>query len=405
MSFFNSDCIVNFFRRIQGILFPLGIPLAWNQLVSSQKRFIAIVVSTIAVSLMLLIEISMYIAVEDQVIRPHTHLNADLFMIGKQYQNFDMAGLFSKKRLIQAIASKYVDSVSPLYISGMSIKDSEERTQTDVAILAVNPLQKVFKSEKIYEKQKFLKNKDCILYDIKSKSSFKYLVQKVKEEKTFDVLLNNKKVAIVGFFEMGNTIGRPEHVLISDTLFFELQKNYPQGMISIGLIKLKSGVDKKEALRDIETIIPHEDIEILTLDDFANKEQIYWMKRTPVGIIVLVGMILSVSVGIFVIYQILYNDISSHLGEYATLKAMGFSKWYFTKIVIYEALIMCCMGFLPASILACIVFYFIRLQINMPLFLSMPIIIVAFLIVLSTSFIAGLLVSTELRKADPADVF
>jgi len=124
-----------------------------------------------------------------------------------------------------------------------------------------------------------------------------------------------------------------------------------------------------------------------------------------VGIIVLIGMILSVAVGIFVIYQILYNDISSHLGEYATLKAMGFSEWYFIKVVIYEALIMCCLGFLPASLLACIIFYIIRLQINMPLFLSMNIIIAAFLIILSTSCIAGLLVSTELRKADPADVF
>ncbi len=41
-----------------------------------------------------------------------------------------------------------------------------------------------------------------------------------------------------------------------------------------------------------------------------------------------------------IVYQILYSDVTEHLPEYATLKAMGFRDRYLLMVVFQESLIL-----------------------------------------------------------------
>src|SRR5215510_7957482 len=52
-------------------------------------------------------------------------------------------------------------------------------------------------------------------------------------------------------------------------------------------------------------------------------------------------------VGMIIVYQILFADISDHLKEYATLKAMGYANRYLSGVVLMEATILGFAGFVP----------------------------------------------------------
>jgi putative ABC transport system permease protein len=41
-----------------------------------------------------------------------------------------------------------------------------------------------------------------------------------------------------------------------------------------------------------------------------------------------------------IVYQILYTDVSNHLSQYATMKAMGFTDGYLVRLVLKEAVML-----------------------------------------------------------------
>jgi hypothetical protein len=54
----------------------------------------------------------------------------------------------------------------------------------------------------------------------------------------------------------------------------------------------------------------------------------------------------EVTVGIVVVHQVLYAEISTHLAQYATLKAMGYTHRFMLGVVAGASLILGLLGFL-----------------------------------------------------------
>jgi putative ABC transport system permease protein len=90
-----------------------------------------------------------------------------------------------------------------------------------------------------------------------------------------------------------------------------------------------------------------DDTRILTVQGYIEFEKGYWQKSTAIGFIFTLGTVMGFIVGIVIVYQILYTDVSDHLAEYATLKAMGYNNFYLAQVVIQEAFVLSILGFLP----------------------------------------------------------
>ena len=69
---------------------------------------------------------------------------------------------------------------------------------------------------------------------------------------------------------------------------------------------------------------------MLTKAEFIELERQYWGEGGT-GFIFNLGAVVGFIVGTVIVYQILYTDVSDHLPEYATLKAMGYSDRYLTR--------------------------------------------------------------------------
>jgi len=105
------------------------------------------------------------------------------------------------------------------------------------------------------------------------------------------------------------------------------------------------------------------------------------------------------------VYQILYTDVSDHLQEYATLKAMGYRNTYLSFIVIQEALILSVLGFMPGLAISQGVYVISARATLLPLAMTLPRVAMVYALTVSMCIFSGLMAIRKLRSADPAEVF
>jgi putative ABC transport system permease protein len=170
------------------------------------------------------------------------------------------------------------------------------------------------------------------------------------------------------------------------------------------MVSLKPGTDPAELRDRISALLP-KDVRVLTADVFRSEEQDFWISRTAIGFICLAGMLVGMLVGGIVVYQILYTDVTDHLREYATLKAMGITDMFLFSIVMTEALILLLAAAVPSTILAGALFYVTRAGSGMPTELTVPELAAVFVLAAVMCIVAGFLATRKLKTADPADIF
>jgi putative ABC transport system permease protein len=105
------------------------------------------------------------------------------------------------------------------------------------------------------------------------------------------------------------------------------------------------------------------------------------------------------------VYQILYSDVSEHLSEYATVKAIGYHDRYLFRVVLQEALILSILGFPPGVLVSWFVVQFARSATLLPIHVTWTQVGADYLFTAFMCAIAGALAVRKLQQADPVDVF
>lgn len=79
-------------------------------------------------------------------------------------------------------------------------------------------------------------------------------------------------------------------------------------------------------------------VEVLTTTEFAERSVKYWMLETGVGITVIITAFLGLLVGAVIMSQTLFAITQDHIGNYATLLALGFHHKTLRQIVLTQSL-------------------------------------------------------------------
>src|SRR4029077_18043051 len=90
--------------------------------------------------------------------------------------------------------------------------------------------------------------------------------------------------------------------------------------IDVGVARLQSGVDPEAARAAVARGLPA-DVIVLTKDELRRKEQNFWEKVTPIGVVFDIGLVMGLIVGSAICYQVLFAEVADRLAEFATLKA------------------------------------------------------------------------------------
>ncbi len=174
--------------------------------------------------------------------------------------------------------------------------------------------------------------------------------------------------------------------------------------VDIGLISLKPGADVEQVRSQLVAGLPN-DVKVLTLEDFAEIEKNYWANGTGIGFIFGLGVGVGFIVGIVIVYQILYSDVSDHLPEYATLKAIGYSDRYLLGVLTQEALLLAILGYIPGFILSFGLYQVAYAATLLPIAMTLERAGSVLVLTIIMCSVSGAIVMRKLRSADPADMF
>jgi putative ABC transport system permease protein len=117
------------------------------------------------------------------------------------------------------------------------------------------------------------------------------------------------------------------------------------------------------------------------------------------------GSVIGVVVGLIIVYQILFSDVQSHLAEYATLKAMGYTSGFLKRLVFAESFYLSILGFVPAVGLALALYQQAEAATQLPLSMTWERALVVFVVTVLMCALSGLLAIRKLDTLDPAEVF
>jgi putative ABC transport system permease protein len=203
---------------------------------------------------------------------------------------------------------------------------------------------------------------------------------------------------------MGTSFGVDGTVITSDLNFARIVPQVGLARVSIGVVRLAAGANPEAVQAALRARLPH-DVKILTRQEMLDAEVAYWARATPIGFVFTFGVLMGLVVGMIIVYQILFADISDHLKEYATLKAIGYTDRYLSGIVVTLAMIMSGIGYIPAVVSSLVIYAIIRNVTVLPVAMTESRLISVLAITLVMSVASALFALRVLRRADPMDLF
>lgn len=387
-----------------------NIPLAWLQLARQKIRFFVALAGIAFVAVLMFMQIGFQEALYASATQLHKNLQGDLFLISAQYQSLTSNQSFSRSRLYQTLGFDGVESINPLYVQFAKLKNPINGQKYPIYVLGFAPVKSIFLMPEIQQNFKLLQIPDQVLYDRASRPEFGPIVQYFEQNQPVSIEifsylgLVGYKVKISGLFSLGPSFGVDGNLIVSSSTFLRIfQERLPQ-KIDIGLINLKPDADPQKVLANLSAKLP-KDVMVMTRNKFIAFEKSYWTLRTPIGFVFNLMVIMGFVVGVIVVYQILYSNISSHLAEYATLKAMGFKNKYLLGVVFQQALILAALGYIPGFAISLGLYDIAKSATKLPVTMDIYKALIVLLSAILMCLVSGFFSTNKLRKVDPADIF
>lgn len=377
-------------------------PLAWLQITREKTRLVVAIAGIAFADLLMFIQMGFEGALYDAAVKPHRNLQADLVLINPQLQTLFSVKSFSRERLYQALSYDGVNSVSPVYIATGQWRNPENSSDRAILVWGVDPAKPVFKFPEVNQNLDHLKLLNQVLFDQASRPEYGGIAEIFKKTGSVETELNGKAVSVKGLFTNGASFAADGNIITSDSTFLQL---FPRqaSQVDIGLIHLKPGADIEQVREQLAAGLPN-DVKVLTLEGFAEIEKNYW-GSTGIGFIFGLGVGVGFIVGIVIVYQILYSDVSDHLPEYATLKAIGYSDRYLLGVLTQEALLLAILGYIPGFILSFGLYQVAYAATLLPIAMTLERAGSVLVLTIIMCSVSGAIAMRKLRSTDPADVF
>jgi putative ABC transport system permease protein len=271
-------------------------------------------------------------------------------------------------------------------------------------MVGVNPAADVLDIPEVAAQRNLVRYPDVVLYDEASRPEFGPVAERFKAGQTVSTEANQHRVTVGGLFRLGTSFGIDGTIVTSDLNFLRIFPARAPGALTIGLVRLRPGADAAAVRDAIATHLP-KDVAVLTRQQYIDREVNYWATATPIGYVFTFGVVIGLVVGAIIVYQILFADISDHLPEYATLKAMGYTNRYLAGVVLMEALLLGLAGFLPGVGICWWLYEITRSATQLPMRITAARSLLVLVLTVGMCWVSGAIAMRKLRAADPAEVF
>jgi len=381
-----------------------NIPLAWLQLSKDKPRLLVALAGVIFAVILVSMQLGFHSSIYDSAVRYHRQFDYELAMLSPTTPFIAFPESFTRRRLYQALAAEGVTEVTPVYMGQAQWKNPWEFNSRNLFVVGFDPTHDVLNIPGVRRNLHRIRLPDAVLFDAGSRPEFGPVADKFAETGEVVTEVNSRRIRVIDLFLLGSSFGIDGSLITSDLNFRRIFRDQPAGFIQLGLIHLQDDADPvvvQQRLRN--TLEP--DVEILTRQQFIQREFEYWSSTTPVGYVFGFGAIMGLIVGCVIVYQILFADVSEHRAEYATLKAMGYRNRTLSFMVLQEAGLLAVLGYLPGLLITMGLYHFMAQATRLPIEMTLSRGLAVFGLTLTMCGISALMALRKVRSTDPAEVF
>jgi putative ABC transport system permease protein len=380
------------------------MPLGWLQLKHKPLRLLVALSGIAFAVLLIMMQLGFRSALFESAVRFHEKFDYDIALFSPDSVFIVRPQPFSIRRLYQTIGFDAVENVTPVYIFPSVWKNPWDNKRRSINTIGFHPDDSLLDVAGFDQARELLRGQDVVLFDSGSRPEFGPVEEAFESGEAVVTEINDREIEVVGLFEMGTSFGIDGTVITSDDNWMRLFPSRPRNEIQLGLIRLKDGRDADKVRNAMAEYLP-DDVLVLTRQQFVQREKDYWNAATPIGYIFAFGAIMGFVVGAIIVYQILFADVSEHLNEYATLRAIGYKNRFVSGIVLQQAVILAILGYLPGLAIVWWLYGKAAAATNLPLYITQERAITVFLMTLAMCAISGLMAVRKVRTLDPAEVF
>jgi len=388
--------------RVARLILPAR--LAWRQLRAERARLFSAMAGVMFAAVLVFMQLGFRAALFDSATRLLAAMEAELFLMNPLTTASFRPEPLPRIRAHQALALPEVAQAVPVYLAQTTWRNPEDGSRRAIQMIGFDVEAGAMSFEGLSAIAPALRRVDAVGFDHRSRPEFGDVARLFAERGPFEVQVGNRMVEVVGLVSIGPSFGADGNLVMSEVNFRRIVRERQASNTDLVALRLAPGADVAAAQRRLRALLPP-DVAVLTHAELVAHERRYWETATPIGFIFAFGSIMGLIVGMVIVYQILFSDIASHLREYATLKAIGYSDGYLARVVMSAALILAVIGFLPGAALSVWLYDLVAGATFLPLRMTTERAALVFALIFGMCAAAGLLAMRKLRDADPADMF
>jgi putative ABC transport system permease protein len=380
------------------------LPIGWLQLKHRKGRFFAGLGGVAFAVVLVFFQTGILTGLDGAVRRPYGFFRAQVVLSGPDVRSLTEGALVPRRRVFDVRATPGVAEAAGLSVGTVSYKSPGQRT-LNLTVYGLEPAALArFTPPEVAAQARALEVVDTALLDTKTRGLPPAFLPASASEPPL-LPLANMKLAIVGGFEQGPGFENDGSLIVSSSTFGRLFPHRDPAAVNHVLMAVQPDVDPAQLVAQLGARVPASEARAQRFSDLATFASGQQTTDSPVGLLFGFGAMMGIVVGVVLVFQVLSTEVSDHLREYATLKALGHGDGTFVGIVLEQAAILAVCGFVPGALVATLLHGVVGGATGWPMVISFTRFAFVLIGALVASSASGLVAARKLRTADPAELY
>lgn len=334
------------------------------------------------------------------------HLKGDVFIVSQRRPSFATPNFIPRHILYQAQSYRGVKTASALYLGEAFWKNPDTRLVRLARVLAFNLNQPLFDFPELQQNISALQVPNTVWVDRLARPELGRTSPGTVTE------LADRAVYVVGNFTLGNDFASLNgNLLMSEDNFQQYfsgrdpkEGNRSLNEVDIAVVEVEPQFQPQAVATTLRQNLP-KSVNVMTREEIMQWERTVWEESSNIGFVFGILTTMGFVIGVILCYQIIYADVTDHLREYATLKAMGYQNRFLYAVVFQESLLLAVMAFIPGLLLSAGLYSLAKGATGLMFQMTFDRSTQLFIMTVLMCFISGLVSLVKLHQSDPADIF
>ena len=384
------------------------LPLALRQLTDSPVKTAAAAAGICFSNVLVFFQLGLLSSTYQSQSRPYSLLDGEIVLVSNRFSRLSQSPTISLNDAMRAQGVEGVARVSPLSIALGTVLIIPQGFTTNAQIYSIDPSNSAINAQKANLNLSSLNLFERSSADSLSRPSYveNFRIE-LKTPYQYRTNLNDRRLVINALASIGSTFAADLSLIMSQANMIHYFPTRSYGLINLATVKLRKGYSVQRVLSTLRSqLYPiGYNIQAFSIPEISQVEIVYWQTHTTITFIFGLGVIVGFAVSGIILYQILYADVISHLSEYATLLALGYSNLYVIRVVFVQAFLLTAISFPFALVFSMGLYLFMASASNLVIYMTLARSVSVFFLSLTVSTFSCYLATNQLRKVDPSSLY